>query len=269
MKYKEITLKTSERFDASPQRFVKSFFDEFDGHIYFEPLGAHEVKLFLNSIDFERFRVRALELKSHSGEEKIMSIVDDFVSAVDGIGSYGLKSGKRVYVDFNKERKVKNRKEKSAKRTVSVKKNERIARENTLPAKYENVIVCGDSLDVMRKLPDNCIDVMLTSPPYNFGLEYDNGEDDKRWDSYFSQLFTILEETKRVLKHGGRMIIMCNHYSPIIFRHTISYRNIYWTLVCFGKEKCSGRRITITVNIRRGAAGRVRATHTSNTPGSL
>ena len=78
---------------------------------------------------------------------------------------------------------------------------------NPLPPEYENAIVCGDSAEVLKKLPDNCIDIMITSPPYNFGLEYADGEDDKRWDEYFAQLFAVLDETKRVLKHGGRMII--------------------------------------------------------------
>ncbi len=34
-------------------------------------------------------------------------------------------------------------------------------------APYLNKIVCGDSLEVMRKMPSESIDLMVTSPPYN------------------------------------------------------------------------------------------------------
>ena len=209
MEYKEVMLKTRHRFDTKSQGIVRSLFDEFDNHIYFEPNGAKRVKLFVNNLDFEKFKIRALEVKASEEKSTIVDIIDDFVSAVDSIGSYGLKGGKRVYVDFNKERKVKNRKEKSEKRISGADRPESKEEggQNILPSEYENKIICGDSLEVLRNLPDNCIDVMITSPPYNFGLEYENGEDDKKWDEYFSQLFAILNETKRVLKYGGRMII--------------------------------------------------------------
>ena len=35
-----------------------------------------------------------------------------------------------------------------------------------------NSIVCGDCLDVMRKLPDKCVDLVLTDPPYGIGNKF-------------------------------------------------------------------------------------------------
>jgi len=29
-----------------------------------------------------------------------------------------------------------------------------------------NTIICGDNQEVLRKFPDNCIDLIITSPPY-------------------------------------------------------------------------------------------------------
>lgn len=37
-----------------------------------------------------------------------------------------------------------------------------------LPTEAEPVVVvCGDALDAMRELPDGCVDLVVTSPPYN------------------------------------------------------------------------------------------------------
>ncbi|MDR1544498.1 MAG: hypothetical protein LBS50_08875 [Prevotellaceae bacterium] len=42
--------------------------------------------------------------------------VQSLLDSITNIKSYGLKNGKRVYVDYNNERKVLNRKEKEEKR---------------------------------------------------------------------------------------------------------------------------------------------------------
>ena len=40
---------------------------------------------------------------------------------------------------------------------------------------YINKIVCGDSLSIMRQMPDACIDLAVTSPPYNLKNSTGNG----------------------------------------------------------------------------------------------
>lgn len=45
----------------------------------------------------------------------------------------------------------------------------------TFPDDYINKIICGDSLTVMRQMPDNCIDLAVTSPPYNLKNSTGNG----------------------------------------------------------------------------------------------
>ena len=78
---------------------------------------------------------------------------------------------------------------------------------NDLPKEFENKIICSDSEDILKGFPDNCIDLIFTSPPYNFGLEYDNYKDEVNWISYFDKLFRIFKECIRVLKYGGRIVI--------------------------------------------------------------
>ena len=45
---------------------------------------------------------------------------------------------------------------------------------------YLNKIIHGDCLEVMRQLPDNCIDLVVTSPPYNLKNSSGNGMKDGR-----------------------------------------------------------------------------------------
>lgn len=62
---------------------------------------------------------------------------------------------------------------------------------NGIPAKVEyltannitpflNKIICGDALDVMRKMPSESIDLVVTSPPYNLKNSTGNGMKDGR-----------------------------------------------------------------------------------------
>ena len=78
---------------------------------------------------------------------------------------------------------------------------------NPFPTEYENRIVCGNSLDVLRAWPDECVDLIFTSPPYNFGMGYDKYDDTLDYDRYFDTLNPIFSECIRVLKQGGRIVV--------------------------------------------------------------
>lgn len=70
-------------------------------------------------------------------------------------------------------------------------------------------IVCGDSEEVLKRYPSNFVDIIVTSPPYNFGLNYkgDEKEDTTHWRDYFDKLNRIWKECFRVLKPSGRICV--------------------------------------------------------------
>lgn len=70
-----------------------------------------------------------------------------------------------------------------------------------------NKIVCGDCLELMKELPDNCVDLVVTSPPYNIGLEYDGTKDEKFKNEYFDWLVKVGKELLRVTVSGGRLCL--------------------------------------------------------------
>lgn len=86
----------------------------------------------------------------------------------------------------------------------SMKSSEQVSvEENSLPKQYENVVILGNS-EKMQELPDNCIHLMITSPPYNVSKEYD---DDLTLEEYLTLLKNVFTETHRVLVNGGRACI--------------------------------------------------------------
>jgi modification methylase len=48
------------------------------------------------------------------------------------------------------------------------------------PVDFVNKIICGDSLSIMKQMPDECLDLIVTSPPYNLKNSTGNGMKDGR-----------------------------------------------------------------------------------------
>lgn len=73
------------------------------------------------------------------------------------------------------------------------------------PIKPENLdkIFCKSS-ERMDELPDSSVHLMVTSPPYNVGKEYDQ---DLTLEEYRQLLRDVFKETKRVLVNGGRACV--------------------------------------------------------------
>ncbi len=75
--------------------------------------------------------------------------------------------------------------------------------ENRIEKKYINKIFCKSS-ESMDELPDKSVHLMVTSPPYNVGKDYD---DNLSLDEYRELLKRVFQETYRVLVPGGRACI--------------------------------------------------------------
>jgi site-specific DNA-methyltransferase (adenine-specific) len=62
---------------------------------------------------------------------------------------------------------------------------------------FINKIICGDCIEVMKRFPDNCIDLVITSPPY------DNLRDYQEYNFNFEG---IAKELFRIIKNGGVVV---------------------------------------------------------------
>ena len=72
---------------------------------------------------------------------------------------------------------------------------------------YLNKITNGDCREVMREMPANSIDLMVTSPPYGVGIAYDSFDDDINFEAYKEFSREWLSEAFRVLKPDGRLAL--------------------------------------------------------------
>ncbi len=193
---------------------------------------AEGLTILLRAADITKLRAVCAELDNNSNRKLFSQVV----AAVENVKSYGIQYGKRRYVDYNQERKVKSRarKEKQRGGYFYTQGHNFSTQNNPLPAEFENRILCGDSREVLKRLPDNCIDLVFTSPPYNFGLEYQSTPDANHWRQYFDQLFAIFDETIRVLKWGGRIIVniqpLFSDYIPShhIISHYFMEKKLIW-----------------------------------------
>ena len=143
---------------------------------------------------------------------------------------------KRKYVGYNRERKVKDRAAKELRRGKHYYANDAdfSQQSHPVPSEFVDRIVQGDSAEVLAQLPDHCVDLVFTSPPYNFGLDYEQSPDDFAWESYFDELFVIFDQCIRVLKPGGRIAVnvqpLFSDYIPshhLISNHFLK-RKLIW-----------------------------------------
>ena len=68
-------------------------------------------------------------------------------------------------------------------------------------------IINGDCVDVMKTFPEGSIDLIVTSPPYNANIKYDEYDDGLSMEEYWDFTINWLSEAFRVLKDDGRVAI--------------------------------------------------------------
>jgi site-specific DNA-methyltransferase (adenine-specific) len=76
--------------------------------------------------------------------------------------------------------------------------------------KPKNIILTGDSLDILKDIADNYVDLVITSPPYFQQRDYGNGDlgigNEPTEDQYIDNLLKIFWECVRVTKDTGTIV---------------------------------------------------------------
>ncbi len=73
----------------------------------------------------------------------------------------------------------------------------------------EAVVFHGDCLDLLASIPDKSVQLVVTSPPYNIGKEY---EKKASIETYIEQQATIIKECTRILSDTGSICWQVGNY---------------------------------------------------------
>jgi site-specific DNA-methyltransferase (adenine-specific) len=68
-------------------------------------------------------------------------------------------------------------------------------------------IINGDCIEVMKTLDEGSVDLIVTSPPYGVGIEYDVHDDDMTPEEYLEFTRKWMTEAFRLLKDDGRIAL--------------------------------------------------------------
>lgn len=73
----------------------------------------------------------------------------------------------------------------------------------------DSIVILDNCLDALKKIDDNCIDLIFADPPYNIGKNFGNNRD--KWnstESYIEWCKNWIDECFRVLKKDGTFYFM-------------------------------------------------------------
>lgn len=88
--------------------------------------------------------------------------------------------------------------------------------------KLFNQWINGDCLSELKKFNDECVDLIITSPPYHNLRVYSNDPHDlsncESYEEYYYLLELVVTECQRVLKPGGKFIMQFEDYNYTLGR---------------------------------------------------
>ena len=99
--------------------------------------------------------------------------------------------------------------------------------------KFLNKIIKGDCLVVLKKIPDNSVDMTFADPPFNLKKKYNHYEDSKEKQDYLNWCNDWMSEMVRITKLTGAIFVhniprWLNHFAEHLnksayFRHWIAW----------------------------------------------
>ncbi len=81
--------------------------------------------------------------------------------------------------------------------------------------RYTDTVNCCDCLNFMRQMPDGCVNLVVTSPPYNIKKDYKGYKDDKPWAEFVDWFQVVFSESWRV--SGGNIVMVIGTHNNLQF----------------------------------------------------
>lgn len=145
----------------------------------------------------DRFDIWRLPLKSKDGEKIGEIVIDAFTTFIDASKS----TAKDIL-----ENRLLGRKDIAKRKEIHANDTPKIS---TL----RNTIALGDSEELLKEMPNECVDLVFTSPPYyNAKPEY---AEYLSYEDYLLKMQKVIHECARVLNEGRFFVI---NVSPVLLR---------------------------------------------------
>jgi site-specific DNA-methyltransferase (adenine-specific) len=74
--------------------------------------------------------------------------------------------------------------------------------------KYLNKVFLKDTMELLKELPENSVDMVYGDPDYNVGVKYGDKTYTKTFDEYIEWYIELARESLRVLKDTGNMFLI-------------------------------------------------------------
>jgi site-specific DNA-methyltransferase (adenine-specific) len=89
------------------------------------------------------------------------------------------------------------------------------------------MILTGDCFNLIKDIPDNSIDLIITSPPYADIVNYGKNISIQKPEEYCDWILPLFNEIQRVLKPSGSFILNINDTCKNGYRNPFIYELIY------------------------------------------
>jgi site-specific DNA-methyltransferase (adenine-specific) len=73
---------------------------------------------------------------------------------------------------------------------------------------FRNQVFNEDVIQVLKRIPDNSLDMVYGDPDYNVGINYSGKNYTQKWNDYINWYIELTKESMRVLKPQGNLFMM-------------------------------------------------------------
>lgn len=110
-----------------------------------------------------------------------------------------------------------------------------------IEADCKSVTICGDSLEVMAKMPKKSVDLMIVDPPYNLSKDFGGNTFRKmKSQDYEDYTRSWLDLALPLLKDTGTVYVCCDWQSSMIIGAVLAEKLIIRNRITWQREKGRG-----------------------------
>lgn len=120
---------------------------------------------------------------------------------------------------------------------------EKVVNESDYDGAHINCTICGDTFSVLKKMPDNSIDLLIVDPPYNLDKNFHgNGFKKSSTQSYAEYTKTWIDAVKSKLKKTASIYVCCDWKSALSIGQVLEDNFILRNRITWQREKGRGAK---------------------------